>query len=244
MNHLPFLKTIFLLGLTLALPCFISAESQTWTLADGTTFEAEFLIMFSTKATFKNAQGEVQHVSLDRFSEESRIRIELANPPELDLDIIKDRDNMIFPQGINWATQRPNEDRGHFGVRIKDTSTHAYTHELYLDLFVIGTELKQGRNFILLYHKSTSFFLTRENRKPLEFMGDREVVIQKNHRYGEKYYGYIAIVKDTRGEIIAMRTTHDWLFECLETLSERYEGNFFDKSGARVFPTRPPFFRY
>jgi hypothetical protein len=244
MNHLPFLKTIFLLGLTLALPCFISAESETWTLADGTTFEAELLIIVSTKATFKNARGEVHYVPLDQFSEESLIRIELGNPPKLDLDIIKDIENKIFPMGIKWATQRPNEDRGHFGVRIKDTSTHAYNHELYLDLFVIGTELKQGRKFILLYRKSDSFFLSRENRKALEFRGDREVVIQKNHRYGEKYYGYIAIVKDTRGEIIAMRTTHDWLSECLDTLSERYEGNFFDKSGARVYPTRPPFFRF
>jgi hypothetical protein len=244
MNHLPFLKTIFLLGLTLALPCFISAESQTWTLADGTTFEAEFLIMFSTKATFKNAQGEVQHVSLDRFSEESRIRIELAKPPELDLDIIKDRENKIFPVGMNRNTQRPAEERCHYGIRIKRTSGGAYNHELHLELFVIGTELKQGRNFILLYQKTTSFFMTKENDRVLELRGDREVVIQKNHKFGERYYGYIAIVKDTRGEIIAMRTTHDWLFECLETLSERYEGNFFDKSGARVFPTRPPFFRY
>jgi hypothetical protein len=244
MTQLPFRKTILLLGLILALPCFIYAESQTWTLADGTTFEAELLNIFSTKAKFKNAQGEVQDVTLDRFSEESRIRIELANPPRLDLDIIKDIENRIFPMGINPNCQRPNEDRGYFGVRIIDKSSHAYNHELYLDLFVIGAELNRGRNFILLYRKSTSFFLTRENRRTLELRGDREVAIQKNHRFGEKYYGYIAIVKDTRGEIVAMRTTHDWLFECIETLSERYEGNFFDKSGARVFPTRPLFWRY
>jgi hypothetical protein len=240
MNHLPLRKIIFCVVLTLALPGLVSAEPQTWTLADGTTFEAEFLTVFSSKATFKNLQGKVQKISMDRLSEASRIRIELATPPALDLDIIKVRDNKIFPMGMNAATQRPSEQRCHYGIRIKQTSSNAYKHELFLELFVMGSELKQGRKFILLDQKTTSFFLTEENKRVLELRGDREVVL-RNYNYGEKYYGYIAIVKDTRGEIVAMRATHDWLFECRENLRERYVGNFIDKTGIRVFPTRPPF---
>ncbi len=75
-------------------------------------------------------------------------------------------------------------------------------------------------------------------------MSQREVVFQ-NYLYdgvqkrGRKYYGYLILLKDIQGTVIAMETSHDWLQEHLNTLKERGVGNYMDKTCTRVFPTRP-----
>ena len=241
--RLPFRKGILLVVLIHAVPFVVPAELQMWTLGDGTTFEAELVTVFSTEATFKNARGKVRKVPLDRFSEDARTRIELERPPRLSFEFLKGRDGKIFPQGISELTQRPPEVRCHYGMRIKQASSGNYNHELYLELFVVGRE-RLGDKFILLDHQNASFFLTRENEKEFEFRSEREVVLQNytvvGSARGEKYQGYLAIVKDARGKVIAVDTSHNWLNENIENLRKRHVGNYMDDTCTRVFPTRPP----
>ena len=148
--------------------------------------------------------------------------------------------------GINDGTQRPSEVRCYFGVRIKQTSSNAYDHELNVELFVFGKE-RLGDRFILLDQQSSSFVLTKGNKRKFELWSERETVFRNigtgHEKRGEKYYGYLAIVKDMLGETIAMNASHDWLYENIETLSERYVNNYMDKNCIRVFPTRPRYER-
>ena len=60
-----------------------------------------------------------------------------------------------------------------------------------------------------------------------------------HQKRGRKYYGYLILLRDVRGKIIAVETSHDWLYENLETLVERGVGNYMDKTCTRTFPTRP-----
>lgn len=221
----------------------VRAETQVWTFSDETTFEAELVTVYPTEAIFKNAQGKLLKFSLERFSPESLIRIELENPPTLSIGLIKDRNAKVFPAGITIKMQRPPEVHCHYGVRIKQTSRGDYSHELHVEMFVVGLE-RLGDKYILLDRQNTSFFLTRENNKEFEFRSEHKVVLRNFYVdevvRGEKYYGYLVIVRDVRGEIIAVDTSHDWLFENLDNLNERYANNFMDETCARVFPTRPP----
>ena len=240
-------KHLYQISVLLVLLAFtglnVRAEKRIWTLADGTTFEAELVVTFPTEAVFKNAKGKDLKIPLERLSPESRTQIELENPPTLSLGLIKDRDATVFPAGITLKMQRPPEVRCHYGIRIKQTSRGDYNRELRVELFVIGLE-RYGDKYILLDRQDASFFLTEGNKKEFEFRSEREVTLRNFYVdevvRGEKYHGYLAIVRDVRGEIISVGTSHDWLFENLENLSERYVNNFMDKTCVRVFPTRPP----
>lgn len=225
-------------------PALLSAEPQVWTLIDGTTFEGEFISVYATDAAFRDEHGKVIKIPLDRFSEESRTRIELEKAPKLTFDLMKKRDHTVFPSGLYAWTQRPPETRVHYGVRVKQTSTGSYHHELFLELFVIGRE-RLGNKYILLDHQNVTFYLNKQDRgRKFEFWSDRQVVLRNynvgNSVRGETYYGYLVVVKDLRGEKIAVASSHHWLLDRLDNLRERSAGNYMNKSCERVFPTRPP----
>ena len=222
----------------------VRAELRTWPLADGTSFEAELVRVFAVEVAFKNARGKITKIPFERFSQESRTRIELEHPPKLSFNVIKDLDNVVFPAGYSEVTQRPPEKRGHYGVRIKQTSTGNYNHELTLELFIIGTE-RLGEKLILLDRQKASFVLTEQDKREFEFRSEREVVLRNyvvsNTPRGETYYGYLIIVKDERGKIIAVNNSHNFLFKNIKNLNERYVGNYMEDDCVREFPTRPAF---
>ena len=49
---------MYFFALLLAQSDFVFAELQAWTLADGTTFEAELVATFPTEASFRSSQGK------------------------------------------------------------------------------------------------------------------------------------------------------------------------------------------
>lgn len=220
-----------------------SGNLQTWDLIDGTTFEGEFVAVFPPDVAFKDASGNIRKIPMERFSEDSITRIELASPPKLSIDFINDRSSKNFPAGIRDATQRPPEIRSKYGVRVKKASAGNYTHRLYLEMFVIGKE-RIGDKYILLDRQSTSFVFTAKGNKEFVFRSEREVTLQ--HFYvakevrGETYFGHLIVVKDERGEMIAVKATRDWMIENIDALRERRVNNYIDESCERVYPTRPP----
>jgi hypothetical protein len=58
-------------------------------------------------------------------------------------------------------------------------------------------------------------------------------------RRGEIYYGYLVVITDLRGEIVAIRSSKKWFEEHLENLRKLRVGNFFDEECKRCFPGRP-----
>lgn len=238
-------QIIFFAVFALTVPCMAEKELQVWTMADGTSFEAALVTVFSSEAAFKNGRGKIKKLPLDCFTPESQIRIEMANPPRLSINFVKDENSQIFPMGINEKTARPPEKYCHYGVRIKQISSGRYKHPLHVELFVIGSE-RLGDQYILLDRQTGSFFLTKGNKQEFEMRGERQVILRNftiaDSIRGEKFYGYLVVVTDEQGETIAMDCSHAWLFENFDTLSQRYAGNFIDKSCARVFPSRPPEF--
>lgn len=236
------------IGLVLVLLSGIctAAEARNWTLLDGSSFEAEYIIIMGGKANLKLPSGKIVKIAMDQLSEEDRIHLELENPPEFRIEFVRDRNQKVFDlmAGQGDYTLRPPEYRCHYGVKLKQRDTYAYTHALHLEFYALGQE-RAGRGLILLDHQESGpFFLTRDNRWAYKFLGEREVILQ-NYLYdgvqkrGRKYYGYLILLRDVRGTIIAVETSHDWLYEHREKLTERSVGNYMNKTCTRIFPTRP-----
>ena len=224
----------------------MGAELRKWTMVDGSSFEAEYVIIMGGKANLRLPSGEIVKLAPDQLAAEDRLYLELENPPEFRIEFVRDRNQKVFDlmSGQPDYTLRPPEYQCHYGVKLKQRDTFAYTQELYFEFFALGLEWA-GAGLILLDHQVTDpFLLTRENGWAYKFMSQREVVLQ-NYLYdgvqkrGRKYYGYLILLKDIQGTVIAMETSHDWLHEHLNTLKERGVGNYMDKTCTRVFPTRP-----
>ncbi len=223
-----------------------ASQLQAWTLTNGEVVEGELVNFFGDNVSLKTREGRTLQIPFLRFTEEDRTRLELENPPKLDISLTSVSEKKNFPAGPRPETQRPPEQRVHYGVTVKQTSTGSYHHELTLDMFIIGQE-RLGDRFLLLDHQQAPFRLDAQNRRIFDFRSNREVGLKNftisGFTRGEKYFGYLAIVTDARGKIVAAGYSHEWLWNNVEELKMRGIGNFMDESCKRVFPTRPkPFF--
>ena len=233
-----------------ALPVDHSVEDKmrTWTFANDRTIEAEYINTFSGKAVLKTAKGKMHRVPLEKLSAEDLEYTELANPPVLNIDFLKGLNQKSYSGGFydvaNW--QRYPDTRGFFGVRLKQTSAGEYNHELQVEMFAIGRQRKRvGAKYILLDRQTTGFTPSEEDQRTYEFRSSKLVVldnyVEKHYKseHGEKYSGYLVVVTDSRGEMIAVKSSSQWLIDNLENLKKLSTGNYMDKTCTRTFPARP-----
>jgi hypothetical protein len=221
----------------------VPSAIEQWTLSDATTFEAEYVMEMSGYATFRNAEGREVKVELEQLSPESRTQIALKNPPKLEFDLVKDQNRVSFSGGNQRGTgSRSPEDRVRYGARIFTRSNIDYDFPMELEVFVIGQE-RLGPAYILLDKFDVTFQLNRENSRKFEYLNDRLVVLRnytsRDEPRGEDYRGYVAIVKDIRGEVIATFSSPKFFLDQVDNLRRRSIGSFMDKKCNRIFPTRP-----
>ena len=129
-------------------------------------------------------------------------------------------------------------------MRIKQTSAGYYSHELPAEIFAVGQQRTiLEKQYLLLDRQETSFTLSKGNQRSHVFKTKREALLTNFEVYeqprGKKYFGYLAVVRESRGEIIAMKASSDWLFEGLPGLTQMGKGWFFDRTCKRVHPTGP-----
>jgi hypothetical protein len=224
-------------------------DYRLWNLADGKSLEARLLTNIGGQAVVKTRKGKQVKIPVNRFSPEDIRLIELNQPPKLNIDLIKNIKQKTFSmEHISTSDSiRPPEKRCHFGVRLKQTSSGDYNHQLFVDYYVVGQE-RLGQKYILLDRQSTSFVPARENGRTHEALSEREVVLENfaidGEPRGETYATYLITVTDERGEVIAVSAPSSWLLDNLERLQKLGPGNYMNKKCERVFPTRPPRTRY
>lgn len=226
-------------------------ELREWTLESGESFDAEYVITMGDKANFKLESGEMIKLEIDRLVAGDRLYIELANPPLLKTEFTKLSDQKIYELIAGQAdyTLRPPERWCRYGIRIKQVGGQPYKHELHAEFYAIGKEVTGERLILLDRQDAGHFVLNKENNWSFEFRSPKQVVLQnwtvlnEIRKRGRKYYGFLILVRDSRGEIIAVDCSHNWLSENHEKLSERGIGNYMDRTCTRRFPTRPPVIR-
>ena len=222
----------------------VLAEIEEWTLSNGTAFQAEFIMDMTGYAIFRNAEGNEVKIELDQLSPEARMQIDLKDPPKLEFDLVKDQNKVSFSGGVGGrgSGARPAEDRVHYGARVFTRSNGIYDYPLDLEVIVIGQE-RLGPKYIVLDKFSVKFRLNEENNKKFEYKNNRTVVLRnyvsRDEPRGEDYRGFVAIVKDMRGEVIATFSSPKFLLVHIDNLRQRDIGNYINKDCSRTFPTRP-----
>ena len=225
-------------------PATTESSLRMWTLNSGKSVDAEYVAIIGGKVVLKMARGKVVKVPRSNFSEEDLRLLDLLNPPKLKMDFKKHTSTFKVLYNPYSGMPVPTAQEFAGGVVVKQKDMKEYAYPLKIEMYVVVDEY-DGNNFILLDRQIETFTLSPENDKTFELRGDTKI-LRRYENYGgivrgEKYKGYIILVYDERGEIIAQNVTHDWLLDLVDKLREFPIGRHFNKKGERVHPPRPKF---
>lgn len=223
-----------------------SGDMRMWNLANGKTIEAELVSVVGEKVALKGIRGKLIKVPRTAISDDDRVYIELSQPPALDFSFSKKTAPFTYAPLTPWFEQEQPPPRSQFytfSTQIKQTSSNPYHHELIAEVFVIAAE-EDGDKHVLLDYRREGFRLNDENKRIANIAGAEDLMLTSyiapgGMWRGEKFSGYLIVVTDTRGEIIAHKATREWWYEKLENLRSVPVGKTFDAEGNRCWPTRP-----
>ncbi len=229
--------------LTSSIACLLlgaaEAETRGWSLKNGKTVEAEFMNIIGEKISLKTLKGKIIKVSASDLSSEDLTYIELASPPKLELSISKNSKARVFPDTL--SNEIPTSDYYNFKAVIKKKSNKKYSFELTAELFVIGRE-KIGDKHTLLDYQKASFTLENKSGSVFELPSrtiEMMQFVQNGQLVGEEYAGYMIVVTDSRGEMIAHVTKRDGWLTIIDKLRVLPVRKYFDDEGERCFTTPP-----
>lgn len=222
------------------------AEMRTWTFKNGQTLEAEYVGDFFNKIKLQSADGQEFTIPMEEFdlSDADKEYLELEHPPVFKLEFRKSvqRKNYSMIRGLE---DRPPDQLASFGAKVKQTSSGNYGYPLTVDFYALGDEIK-GDRYILLDHATSSFVPSQAEKRTYEFYSKRIVRLtdqwngsQYFSRRGEQYSGFLIVVRDKRGKVIAIDGSNDWAVEHFENLEKLKIGNYMNKECIRTYPSRP-----
>lgn len=223
-----------------------SRELQTWVLADGTEFEAKYVVVIAKEVVMENRAGKQVKIALDRFSNADIEFFELDPPPEFNISFRQKSSKLQYSDRFALVAM-PVITHYTFGVRLEKRSAGEYNHEVTVEYFSIAAQRGFNNKYILVDHQTFQFLPSKENDYLMEIWSPRVVALDKyswewDHPIkprGEKYESYLIIITDKRGKVIAQKTPNKWLLENAENLRKLTVGNYMNDTCKRVYPGRP-----
>jgi hypothetical protein len=214
-----------------------------WRLADGRTLTAQFRQMLFGKALLEDENGKQTKFELDQFSEEDQAFIRLQAPPKLDIEFSPLSRQRVFSSTFGGAAP-VGALIYNFSVDIRQTSSknEPYGYPLKVEFFAVGQEIG-GEKRVLLERQNAEFLLSGENDFSFSFKGGEAELLDYNDdeigRRGTRYDGYLVVIRDVDGRIIAHKTSSKGLFTNLDNLSRLKVGWYFDDECRKSLPTPP-----
>lgn len=218
-----------------------NAEMHGWSFNNGKTLEAEFVAFSGGQVSLKSIKGKITKVPIDLFSAEDLNYIELLNPPSYDLTLGKTSSQRVYPPTYN-NNELPRQIHFDFTAKVKQTSNKVYNQEVLVELFIIGAE-NAGDKHVLYGYEKESVVLNQGSKSYFELKSQTipitEYVLNGQLR-GDAFAGYIILVTDPRGELIASKATKSKWLDIVDNLREVPVSRTFDETtGERCFPSRP-----
>ncbi len=222
---LPALIAVLVLSVTQ-----VRAESRVWTDNKGTTIEAEHVRTLSDKVVLKKGDGSEMQVSLDTLSERDRRYAILQTPPRIDISVAAktDRDNKGYSRGYGGGLQVQTETVD-VEVTLKKSSSQPYEAPLRAEVYVIGSpEQKDG--YAILDKKTTRFNFLAEKDYEHDFSSGTITLkqVESGKQSGVEYKGYLVVVRDKTGDVIAMKCSKLEFEKNAEALLAGEKGTLFD----------------
>jgi hypothetical protein len=244
------MKTYRTVVLALSLTICAQAEMRIWNSLPGKTVEAEYVRVQLDNVVLRNADGKEIKVPLTAFSGEDKEYIELANPPELSVDVMRGSKQTFVDVSVTYPKDPLIILTYEFGARVKQKDTKSYNYPLTVEVYAFSQQRYDPSKYHLLQRtKSKPFVLNSDNGRRYEFTSPKKNRIIAYELYvnylkwrearGEKFAETLVLVRDKRDEIIAYNSTKKWLYNNLERLEELPVGAWLNDDCIRVHPTTP-----
>lgn len=222
------------------------SEYRLWKFINGQEIEAKYISTIGDRVVLKRVDGKQRKVPLKDLSEIDKEYIDLSIPPPYSINFIKTSSVRSIKTTPFLDEEPPRVNDLTFGVRVKQSNSKQYNHEITVEYFAIGQELI-GDNYILVDRQKSRFIPSKENGfshsfngEPIEFM---EYVYDGDRR-GKKYVANVVVMYDKLGRIMHYSASNEWMFEQLDKLKKIPVGRYFNNMCERVIPTSPKAQRY
>jgi hypothetical protein len=203
----------------------VSSEEEPvrkWTFTNGEVMEAEFRQVLFDKVVLRHVNGQELSIMPEQLVEQDRGYIRFRNPPELDIEFSRKSRQRSFSPEL-FANNIPPEGSVYqftAKIRQKSSTKSPYGFPLTVEFFAIGDQIMADKR-VLLDRKVETFTLSEENDFNFNCMGSEVKVLDftmNRLRRGTRYGGYLVVVRDTNGTIIAHKASSKNLYENLENL--------------------------
>lgn len=256
MKSLFYFKTICSIrtGVILAVWCLclnLSATMHTWVTKNGDRFEAEYVREMFDKITVRLPDGTTRILPVEELSDADVQYARQAVPPEIEIDVSVSSENKPIPQIYKDATYLNSQDYTTIWkarVTVRQISQSPYAGKLPVEVYLLGQEVA-----------TPDYRTVGIARGQVEFTAENEGVYElvataQTRRYweysdewrGVKYAGYVVIVFDPQGNVLASKTDLRWLKDQSEKLAKlrTYPAGlyFYDENFRERAVPRPKYF--
>lgn len=224
-------KTMLLAGWSVLFAWPVQAEFRQWTDTKGKTIQAEFVSLDLDTVVLRRKDGSTFKIPLDALSGKDRKYVQLKVPPNVNIRVAANVERKIAGYTGNYENSyRIQYQVINPEVTVRKTSATPYEAPLFLSLVIIGRVQETGR-YVVLDNESSSFTFTPENRNKYTFQGVSMDLqqIKGSLRMGVEYNGYVAVVRDSKGEILQTKASRSLLAEHAGTLMKARSGTFLNK---------------
>lgn len=187
----------------------VIAEFRIWEDQSGNIWEAKFVTMNGGNVVLIDQSGKKSVYSPEQLSEADIAYLEKVLPPRLSLSVSK-------------KTERANTANSEYvrcRATIKKTDTRSYEGELTGVLVMISEESRTGAISKAGATKEFSFVLPEKHGVSVDFESDPVKLMKSSANSGRVYAGYVLVVWDRFGNVIAKEANRETFLEKAERIA-------------------------
>ncbi|MCF7817012.1 MAG: hypothetical protein K9M54_03930 [Kiritimatiellales bacterium] len=208
------------------------SEYRMWTDVGGKQLEAEFVRVVDEKVVLLKRDGSELKVSLDSLNTKDRKYAVLQAPPRIEIKVSTDtdRDNKALGDGYYGRGFQIQKEAVQLEVTLAKTSPAPYEAPLVSEVYLIGQSGERD-GYVILERTQSKFRFTTENKNQYTYSSGRAKLqqLEAGKQIGVEYKGYLAMVKDRTGQMLAMKCSKLEFEKYAKVILAAQRGDLFDE---------------
>lgn len=230
------------------------ADFRVWEDVQGKQYTAQFVQELFGKITLRDEKGTEFRLAVEELSELDQKYLRVKVAPEMEIKCSRTASLKPKPKetmDLDNDTIMIYEAK----VTLTKISKRPYTSRLYATLYLIAEDITGG-GYLLLSKMESDFLFAADGSHTFKSDPVTTRVFDQNsgtsERRGERYSGYLVVVRDFEDNIVAVKTDMpDWItkpdvINALRTLYMHGAGSlrsrYFDKTGRKAPVPRPQYY--
>ena len=226
------MKTSVLVISTLCMAAFSMAEPsgdevREWTDRDGKTVKAEYVRTEVSSVILRRKDGSEFKVSMQSLSDKDIDFVRLQTPPRILINMEPSVDSYTvgylgndgYDYTVKYQVVEPS-------VLLRKTSTEPYEAPLEMELILLG-RIREVDRYIIIDSAVVSFSFTGKQTYEVTYVGYPVDLrqIRGSWRSGVEYEGYLVMVWDSKGNLVASKSSKVVMEQNAEELSGAQVGS-------------------